>query len=79
MTTRSLIKRLDQLTVIETRCWDGSHLRRLTPIDPDLAVILQLVAAALDELMQTVSDPDQQRFLPFAAEAGIDSRQHLLC
>jgi len=79
MTTRSLIKRLDQLTVIETRCWDGSHLRRLTPIDPDLAVILQLVSAALDDLMQTVNDPDRQRFLPFDADIGIDSRQRLLC
>jgi len=79
MTTRKLIQRLDQLTVIETRCWDGSSLRRLTPIDPELAAILQLVAAALDELIQTVSDPARQRLLLPDLNADVDSQQRLLC
>ncbi|MBN1994240.1 MAG: aminotransferase class IV [Anaerolineae bacterium] len=35
LTTRQLIKRLQNLTVIETHCHDGSLLRRLTPLDPD--------------------------------------------
>ena len=79
MTTRKLIQRLDQLTVIETRCWDGSTLRRLTPIDSDLAAILQLVAAALEQLIQTVSDPARQRRLLPDLNADVDSRQRLLC
>ena len=54
LTTRRLIQRLDQLTVIETRCWDGSSLRRLTPMDPELAFILEQVAVALDALFETV-------------------------
>jgi transposase len=51
MTTRQLIKRLERLSLIETHCHDGSCLRRLTPIEPEVACILQLVAQALDDLM----------------------------
>ena len=50
MTTRRLIKRLETLTLIETHCRDGSYLRRLTPVEPEVALILQLVAEALQEL-----------------------------
>ncbi len=53
LTTRQLIRRLEPLSVIETHCHDGSYLCRLTPIDPYLWPILDLVASALDELMQT--------------------------
>jgi len=50
--------------VIETRCWDGSSLRRLSPADPDLLALLQLVATALDNLVQTVVPADHlQRLL----------------
>ena len=64
LTTRRLIQRLEPLCVIETRCWDGSSLRRLSPVDPDLLALLQLVAAALDDLVQTVVPADQlQRLL----------------
>ncbi len=59
LTTRRLIERLEPLTLIETHCWDGSSLRRLTPLDPDLVALLQLVAAALDDLVQTVAPADQ--------------------
>lgn len=59
MTTRRLIQRLEPLTLIETHCWDGSSLRRLTPLDPDLLVLLQLVASALDDMVQTVMPADQ--------------------
>jgi hypothetical protein len=52
LTTRRLIQRLEPLTIIETTCWDGSSLRRLTPDDPDLLVLLELVATALDDLVQ---------------------------
>lgn len=51
MTTRQIIKRLEQLSLIETHCHDGSCLRRLTPVEPELAGILQLVAQALDDLL----------------------------
>jgi transposase len=59
LTTRQLIKRLQNLTLIETHCHDGSCLRRLTPLDPDLAPILQLVALALYDLFQTIPTSNQ--------------------
>ena len=52
LTTRQLIKRLQPLSLIETHCHDGSCLRRLTPVDPAISLILQLVAVALDDLVQ---------------------------
>ena len=53
LTTRQIIKRLETLTLIETHCHDGSSLRRLTPLEPEIAVILQLAAQALDDLLAT--------------------------
>ncbi len=50
LTTRELIKRLETVSLIETHCLDGSCLRRLTPIDPAVALILELVGEALHEL-----------------------------
>jgi hypothetical protein len=50
-TTRQIIKRLERLSLIETHCWDGSCLQRLTPVEPELACILELVAQALDDLI----------------------------
>lgn len=52
LTTRQLIKRLQSLTVIETHCYDGSWVRRLTPVDPAVALTLSLVAVALNDLLQ---------------------------
>jgi hypothetical protein len=52
LTTRQLIKRLDQLSLIETHCHDGSCVRRLTPLDPALLPLLELVSRALDDLIQ---------------------------
>ena len=57
MTTRRLLERLEHLSVIETHCWDGSSLRRLSPVDPDLMGILEQVAVALEELVQGVAGP----------------------
>jgi hypothetical protein len=51
LTTRQIIRRLETLTVVETHCHDGSCLRRLTPIEPEIARLLQLVAEVLDELI----------------------------
>lgn len=59
LTTRQLIRRLQDLTLIETHCRDGSCLRRLTPLDPALVILLQLVAEALTELLHTPAIPKQ--------------------
>jgi transposase len=59
LTTRQLIRRLQHLTLIETRFRDGSRMRRLTPFSPECLAILPLVLAALETLVeQTV--PSQQ-------------------
>jgi hypothetical protein len=50
LTTRQIIKRLETLTLIETHGHDGSCLRRLTPLEPEVVCILQLVAQVLDDL-----------------------------
>ncbi len=50
LTTRRLIARLESLTVIETECWDGSVLERLTPVDAEQAKLLEVLAVILDEL-----------------------------
>lgn len=76
MTTRQLMQRLERLTLIETRCWDGSRLQRLTPIDPELVAILQQVAVALDEMMQAVVPPDPDRRL---LSSTLPSQPCLLC
>ena len=50
MTLRRLIARLEDLTVIETYCWDGSVLRRLTPVDEEQACLLAALADILNQL-----------------------------
>jgi transposase len=49
LTTRRLIQQLEDLTLIETQCWDGSVLQRLTPVSPEqrqlIAFLSELVAA----------------------------------
>jgi transposase len=63
LTTRQLLKRLEQLTLIETHCHDGSCLRRLTPVDPAVSSILALVALALDDLLH-ITTTRSQSLLP---------------
>lgn len=63
LTSRQLIKRLQHLTLIETHCHDGSCLRRLTPLDPALLSLLDLVALALADLFQA-TPPSRQALLP---------------
>jgi transposase len=50
MTLRRLIARLEDLTIIETYCWDGSLTRRLTPIDEEQADLLTALADILNQL-----------------------------
>ncbi|MGC8817716.1 MAG: hypothetical protein ACP5PX_08070, partial [Candidatus Hadarchaeum sp.] len=45
---RQIIATLEDLTVIETHCWDGSVLVRLTPVSVDQAQLL----AALAEIVE---------------------------
>ena len=66
LTTRQLIRRLQDLTLIETRFIDGSCMRRLTPLDPECLAILPLVLAALDSIIEQAV-PVQQ---PAAALSG---------
>jgi transposase len=50
MTTRRIIEKLQSLNVVETSCWDGSHLLRLTPLDEEQAVLFHTLAHVLAEL-----------------------------
>lgn len=50
LTTRRLIEQLEDLTVIETQCWDGSVLCRLTPTNQEQRRLISFLAAILTEL-----------------------------
>lgn len=50
ITTRRIIRQLESLDVIETRCWDGSHLCRLVPVDAEQAALLKALEQILAEL-----------------------------
>jgi transposase len=50
VTTRHIIRKLESLDVIETRCWDGSRLYRLVPIDDEQAALLNALGQILAEL-----------------------------
>jgi hypothetical protein len=50
ITTRRIIRKLESLDVIETRCWDGTHLCRLVPIDAEQAALLNALGHILAEL-----------------------------
>ena len=71
LTTRQLIKRLEHLSLIETHCHDGSYLRRLTPVDPTVALILHLVAVALNDLVQTTAVSRQPLLSPSTSPTPI--------
>jgi hypothetical protein len=64
LTTRQLIQRLQNLTLIETRFIDGSCMRRLTPISPECLTILPLVLAALESLIEQAAPTQQTAALP---------------
>jgi transposase len=67
MTLRRLIARLEDLTVIETYCWDGSVLRRLTPVDEEQGRLLVALAEILNQLRwprrRPTLSPTQERCL----------------
>jgi transposase len=51
MTTRRIIQKLESLDIIETRCWDGSRLCRLVPVDAEQAALLLALRQILAELV----------------------------
>ena len=55
LTVRELIKRLEAVSLVETHFYDGSYLRRLTPIDPETALILEMVSDALQEFINSLA------------------------
>jgi transposase len=53
LTTRRLIEKLENLSVVETHCWDGSVLYRLTPVGREQAELITM----LSEIMAEVAIP----------------------
>ena len=74
LTTRQLIRKLEQLSLIETRCHDGSRLYRLTPISPECQHILQLVASVLNELLQEHFPDQSAPLLPEISHPQLPAR-----
>ena len=74
LTTRQLIRKLEQLSLIETRCHDGSRLYRLTPISPECQHILQLVASVLNDLLQEHFPDQSAQLLPECNHPALPSR-----
>jgi len=64
ITTRQLIKQLQNLTMIETHCLDGSVMRQLTGLTPEMQAILPLVAAGLKTLVEDVVPSQNPPILP---------------
>jgi len=64
MTTRRIIQKLESLDVIETRCWDGSRLCRLVPVDEEQAALL----VALRQILAELAIPRPSHFLLVTGE-----------
>lgn len=54
MTSRHILQHLEALVLIETTCMDGSFLRRLVDVDPQVLALLAFVSAALSQMVHTV-------------------------
>jgi len=50
ITTRRLIEQLDNLSIIETYCWDGSVLYRLTPVNRAQAELITILSEVVNEV-----------------------------
>jgi len=50
ITTRRIIEQLDDLSVIETHCWDGSYLIRMTPATHEQTALLHILAQVVGPL-----------------------------
>ena len=74
LTTLKLSRKLEQLSLLETRCHDGSRLYRLTPISPECEHILQLVARVLNDLLQEHFPEQSAHRLPERTHPSLPSR-----
>jgi len=50
-TANHIIEKLSTLDVIETQCWDGSSLYRLTPIDVEQLMILEVLDQVIKDMV----------------------------
>ena len=50
ITTRRIIALLDELSVIETHCWDGSYLIRMTPVTQQQADLLRILTQIVGQI-----------------------------
>jgi len=50
LTTRRLIEQLEDWGVIETQCWDGSVLQRLTPVSEEQRQVIVFLSHLVTEL-----------------------------
>jgi transposase len=51
LTTRRLIEQLENLSLIETHCWDGSVVYRLTPVNAEQAELLRILSEIIGEIV----------------------------
>ncbi len=56
MTTRRLIERLGELSIIETHCWDGSVTMRPTPITPEQMQLVRMMETILQTPFTRVTE-----------------------
>jgi transposase len=69
LTTRRLIEQLENLTVIETQCWDGSVVCRLTPVSDEQRQLMDFLTALvlafrLPRLRLALTAPSEPLILP---------------
>jgi hypothetical protein len=50
ITTRRIIEQLDELSVIETHCWDGSYLIRMMPLTQQQADLLRILTQIVGQI-----------------------------
>jgi transposase len=51
LTANRVIEKLSTIDIIETQCWDGSSLFRLTPIDAEQLMILEVLGQVIKDLI----------------------------
>lgn len=73
LTSRQIIQRLQDLTLIETYFRDGSRMRHITPLTPETLAILKLVAEALNDLVDRVLPGEGNMAL--CLEAGEEAKR----
>jgi len=71
LTTRRLIEQLEDLAVVETHCWDGSVLQRLTPVSQEQQQLIVFLSHLITALRLPRSEPALTGVTqPFGLPAG---------